>query len=254
MDRAVDVLEMARAHAGKYHPDKVSRLVLQPTRKYDCAGPIDPVLDRDRGHQLITAMVTRVLEVVAIRYVDHRRGPGGRGHHQISILIRDCQIEGMRQTIAVFDQQLLKLSAIEGTPKSRARFEIGVIHSALDLLEEDIDGLDGARQLPRHEGSDIASFGDGCIDGIIAQLPDRPADRTGGHAEQHDGGPPKTPQRQNLDAGARGRSRRRHCTTRLVKQYGAHPTRHLIWTNSGTDISRGGTIPDWCPITVKLRG
>src|SRR5689334_18826040 len=98
MDRAVDVLEMARAHAGKYHPGKVSRLVLQPARKYDRAGPVDPVQDRDRGHQLITSMVTRFLEVVAIGYIDRRRGPGSRRHHQLSILIRDCQIESMRQT------------------------------------------------------------------------------------------------------------------------------------------------------------
>src|SRR5215467_3992621 len=96
MDRAVDVLEMARAHAGKYHPDKVSRLVLQPARKYDRAGPVDPVLDRDRSHQLIISMVSRVLEVVAIRYVDRRSGPGGGGHYHVSILIRDCQIVGVR--------------------------------------------------------------------------------------------------------------------------------------------------------------
>ena len=77
MNRAVDVLEMPRVHAGEYDPGEVPAGILQAAREDDGLGSIDPVLNRNRHHQAIARMITRLLKIVAVHDIDRRRRPGG---------------------------------------------------------------------------------------------------------------------------------------------------------------------------------
>ncbi len=56
------------------------------------------------GQQLIVMARPRFMEVVAIRDIDRRSRPAGGRHHQVPILIRDCQIEGMGKAVTMFGQ------------------------------------------------------------------------------------------------------------------------------------------------------
>src|SRR5262249_42026026 len=133
--------------------------------------------------------------------------PTGGRYHDLSALIRDRDVEDLRQPLAELHQRSLKDPPVKCRPHRGRIVDVEALARALDLEQGAVDGLQRARQLPRQQRRGVSGIRDGDADGVDPQLPNGPADRAEREPEQQDGRPPEAAERNG--PGGRRQARRR---------------------------------------------
>ncbi len=208
LGRRVDRFEIVRIDAGEDDAGERAARGFQPPREDDGLVAVDPVADRDRCAQPAIDARLRGLEVVPVADIDVRRRPGCRRYDELSVFVRDHDVEGVRQRREMRAHRLAHLPGAVDGANLLGRVDVETLARAPQFEQHRVDGVQRARELSRQDRRDIPGVGDRRVDRVVAKLPDREAHGSDGQAEQHDCRPPKATQRDHF--------RRRRCGRCLV--------------------------------------
>ncbi len=198
LGRRVDRFEIVRIHAGEDDTGEGAARGFQPSRKDNGLVAVDPVADRDRGAQAAVIARPRALEIVPVTDIDVGRRPGRGRYHEPSILVRDHDVEGVRQRREMPAHRVVHLpGAIDGV-NLVGRIDVEALARAAQLDQHRIDRVQRARELPRQDRRDISGIPDRRVDRVVAKLPDREAHGSDGQSKQYDCRPPKPAKRDHL--------------------------------------------------------
>ena len=105
----------------------------QPPREDDGLVAVDPVPDRNRCAQAAVEARPRGLEVVAVADIDVGRRPGGGRDDELSVLVRDHDVEDVRHRCEMPPHRVVHLLGVVDGPKLVGRIDVEALAGASDL-------------------------------------------------------------------------------------------------------------------------